>query len=539
MGRTTAGVASQHSFAMAPVEKVPRSVFDLRRRRTTTMDAGILYPLARFDCLPGETYNARFTAFVRFMSLKFPVMADFKFKWEAFFTPYRILWENWVRLQGERTNPDDSVDYITPWLYTQEEPTYTFGSLSLGDYFGLPVEKAIDPDDYKISALYFRAYNRIWNEWYRDQNYQDSVFSPVDDGPDDILEYSLLRRAKAHDYFTSVLPAPQKGPAVLIPWDNDGQAPVWGDGEPVNWHGYPDDEIRQFNWNISTNQVTTANAVSSTNVVGLVTPTDVSPGSSSHMYADVGLISATLNQFRTSIALQQVYELDARTGTRYSESLPARWSVKPQDARLQRPEYIGGGTNPISISSVPQTSPSIEGAPQAQLAAYGTSVGSGQIHYSTQEHGCILILGSITTPPVYQDHIHRDWLRSTRFDYAEPLLAHLGEQAVMTSEIYYDPSIGPSNAVWGYQERYAEYRYGESDVTGLMRSDVAGSLDAWNQALDFDSIPAMGPTFLEDNPPVDRSIAVPSQPQFNVDCVVSGSKVSPLPVYGTPGLRHF
>ena len=355
------------------------------------------------------------------------------------------------------------------------------------------------------SALWHRAYNLIWNEWFRDQNMQDSVEVPTDDGPDDPADFVLLRRGKRHDYFTSCLPWPQKGPGVSIPLG--GQAPVKVDASTGSLVGVLDTANAQHGlYASSTADLQTR----------LSSNTAINP-----MYADLSqATAATINSLRQAFQIQRIYERDARGGTRYTELIKSHFGVTSPDARLQRPEYLGGGSTPVNISPIPQTSASgtYAESPQGNLAAIGTSVLQDHgFTTSFTEHCLVIGLVSVRADLTYQQGLARMWSRRTRFDFYWPALSHIGEQAVLQKEIFADGNPVNDDKVFGYQERYAEYRYKPSTITGLFRSTAPQPLDAWHLAQKFDTAPVLDSSFISENPPIDRVIAVPSEPHFLFD----------------------
>jgi len=517
-----------HQFSQVPKAEIPRSSFDRSHGFKTTFDAGYLVPFLVDEALPGDTFNVKATAFARMATPIFPVMDNSYLETQFFSVPIRLVWDNWQKFNGEQRNPGDSTDYLVPQM-TSGESGYAVGSLS--DYFGLPTDVA----GLSHSSLWHRAYNLIYNEWYRDQNLQDSVVVDTDDGPDNPADYVLLRRGKRHDYFTSCLPWPQKGNAVSIPLGS--MAPLKSDADP-------------FMLRVGTN--TLAN-VENTSPYPRMTPDTTHSGvvnfgpantTVSGLYADLSdATAATINSLRQAFQIQRMFERDARGGTRYTELIKSHFGVTSPDARLQRPEYLGGGSVPVNISPLPNTaSINLEGNnPLGTLAGVGTAtfVNNG-FTTSFTEHCLIIGIVSVRADLTYQQGLNRMFSRRTRFDFYWPALSHLGEQAVLQKEIFATGSSVADETVFGYQERYAEYRYKPSVITGLFRSTAATSLDAWHLAQDFATAPVLDDSFIVENPPFDRVIAVPSEPHFLFDSHIQMRCARPMPVYGVPGLiDHF
>lgn len=515
----------RHSFSEVPKADIPRSSFDRSHGYKTTFDAGYLVPVFVDEALPGDTFNCRMTGFGRLATPLHPTMDNLFLSTFFFAVPIRLLWDNWEKFNGAQANPGDSTDFLIPQMVSPNPGGYTEGSLS--DYFGLPT--AIP--DLSHSSLWHRAYNLIWNEWFRDQNLQTSVVVDTDDGPDTYSDYVLLRRGKRHDYFTSSLPWPQKGDSVSLPLGT--RARVATDTTnfalPLGVHATQLGGGALYRMNTGG----TGGTVALVNT-GASFPND--------LYADLSDATAsTINQLRQAFQVQKFYERDARGGTRYTEIVRAHFGVTSPDARLQRPEYLGGGTTSIAMTPVPQTSE--DGVtPQGNLAAFGTvHVDRHGFVKSFTEH-CVLIgLVSVRADINYQQGLNKMWSRSTRLDFYWPAFAHLGEQAVLNKEIYAQGSLAATDDdVFGYQERYAEYRYKPSVVTGAFRSNAAAPLDTWHLALDFAALPVLNASFIEDNPPVDRIIAVPSEPHMLLDCYFSLRCARPMPLFGVPGMMdHF
>ncbi|AXH73811.1 MAG: major capsid protein [Microviridae sp.] len=521
-----------HQFSTIPKAEIPRSTFDRSHGYKTTLDAGYLIPFYVDEALPGDTFNLKTTALARLATPIFPIMDNMYMDTFYFSVPVRLLWDNWQKFNGEQKNPNDSTDYTIPSTSPQSTG-YEIGSLS--DYMGIPTGIHCNH-----SALWHRAYNLIWNEWFRDQNLQSSVPVPTDDGPDDQNNYTLLRRGKRHDYFTSALPWPQKGPGVQIPLGT--QAPIIGllsKGASTiagsNWYDINSKELYP-----SANRIWNGEDFGDSNNVAFA---EASPAGL-NVYADLSQASAaTINSLRQAFQIQKVFERDARGGTRYTELLKSHFGVTSPDARLQRPEYLGGGSSPVIISPIPQTSPTgtYANTPQGNLAAVGTvNINNHGFTSSFTEH-CILIgLVSVRADLTYQNGLNRMWSRLTRFDYYWPALSHIGEQAVLQKEIYLSEDTTENDKVFGYQERYAEYRYKPSLITGLLRSSASQSLDSWHLSQNFVNAPILTDIFIQENPPLDRCIAVPSEPHFIFDSYIQMRCARPMPVYGVPGLiDHF
>lgn len=529
---------NQDRFAMVPRPDVPRAKFSRNSSLKTTIDASKLYPIYCEECLPGDTVRLDATIFGRLATPIFPVMDNVYLDTFFFFVPNRLLWANWVKFMGEQVNPSDTIAYSVPQI-TSPVNGYAVGSIY--DYFGLPTVGQVGAgNSVTHSALPLRAYNLIYNQWFRDENLTNSLTVSLSDGPDGVGAYSLMSRGKRKDYFTSCLPWPQKGAAsISIPLGTS--APVKSDGATFQMRGATD-AMSTVARNASSQLV-----MSAAGTTNALMNWGASGASTTGLYTDLtAATAATINQLRQSFAIQKLLERDARGGTRYTEMITAHFGVRSPDARLQRPEYLGGGSSPVVVSPIAQTSASgLTGgsSPLGNLSGMGSVVSRRNgFTYSCVEHGYIIGLANVRADLSYQQGLAKQWTRATRYDFYFPAFAQLGEQAVLSKELYCDGSAG-DNDVFGYQERWAEYRYGRNQITGLMRSTSSGTIDPWHLAQKFTARPVLNDAFIQDVPPLSRVLAVGAAAngqQLLLDVVFDQDWTRPLPMFSVPGLiDHF
>lgn len=535
LAQPTRRLVSQEESARIENAKIPRSKFLNQWTRKTTFNSQGLYPILVDELLPGDHMSYNVTAYVRLSTPLFPMFDNQRVDTFFFFVPSRIIWDNWVKMMGEQATPGASISYTVPQIVS---PVGGFLRNTIYDHMGVPITGQIDPAQViTINALPLRAYNLIFNEWFRDENVTTPTYQATDNGPDTYTNYDVMNRAKQHDYFTSALPWPQKFTAPTVPLL--GTAPITGIGANSNAASglvgitaYETGGASRVYAKAKNFDPAVANEemfVEITTQNGAQYPA---------IYADLAQSTGiSINQLREAWLLQQLLERDARGGTRYIEQIRSQYGVINPDFRLQRPEYIGGGQSPLNLTPIAQTAPTA-GVPLGAIGAAGTSAGQHRASYAATEHGYVIGLINVRSELSYQQGLHKMWSRQTRYDFYIPALAELGEQAILTKEIYMTGVTANDITVFGYQERWQEYRTRQSEVTGMFRSlPASGTLDAWHLAQKFTSAPTLNTTFLYSSPPMARVLAagaLADNQEYLADILYNRTAVRPIPVYGTP-----
>lgn len=567
-----------HRFSDAPAMYMKRTKFDRSHVYKTTFNSGKLIPVFIDEILPGDTTRMSVNYFARLATPIKPIMDNIYLDWFFFFVPNRLVWEHWQNFCFEQEDPDDSTDYVIPTVTATGNSDNAYVG-SLWDYFGLPVNTSGNLSG--VNALPFRGVYLIYNEWFRDENLQKSVKIQKGDtnevlnsaraseqpawvftsGSNIVPGLACPPRCKRHDYFTSALPWTQKGPGVSIGLAGTASivdpSPVTGyfvqqsDNKLVGAQLSEDGGVHNvfssgngtLDYSSGGYSIAVAGHGSYSSVNSTITAQPGSSWLSKSAYADLDSSSIfTINSLRTAFQMQKFYERLARGGSRYTEVLRSFFGVVSPDARLQRPEFLGSFTKMVNVNPIAQTSATDDTSPQGNLSAYGVT--ASKFHGFTKsfvEHGYIFGFVCARADLTYQQGINKMWLRSTVYDWYWPTFAHLGEQAILLKEIYATGDTEQDNSVFGYQERYAEYRYKPSQITGKFRSSViGGNLDVWHLSQFFKNAPTLNEEFILENPPIERIIAVPSEPEFLLDIGFRYTTVRPMPMFGTPGLvDHF
>ncbi len=508
-----------NQFAEEPNVSVNRSQIDKSHMIKVGFDASYLYPILVDEILPGDTVKMSLNGFVRLQHpLESPILDNIEMDTFFFFVPNRLVWENWQYFQGEHDEKGaQDTSYTVPILSGAGTVTHdpaTFTGLGLAAYMGIP--DGLIPNDTDVNCLPFRAYNLIYSEWFRSQDLIDTVVTPTDNGPDALAtEFNILKTGKKHDYFTSCLPYLQKGTAPTFGHDaytaTVATAAVQGNEPTVYVSGTGNRDLDSSGANL------------------VVDSTDTG----SPMYVSIAALEMSINTLRESIAIQGLLEKDARGGTRYTELLKAHFGVTSPDFRLQRPEYLGGGKAYINVNPVAQTDTAV-----GTMGGYGTGVINGHgWAKSFTEHGFIIGLLRARGDITYFQGLDRMWSRSTRYDYFMPALANLGEQAVLKKELFVtNDGATTDETTFGYQERWAEYRFKQSKIIGNLNPDSAAAISHWHLAEDFAAAPALNQTFIEDQTPMDRVTTTDTSNQFLADIWFNYRWATPVPVHSVPAL---
>lgn len=542
---------SEQHYAQVPHAEIRRAKFQRDFNLLTTMNEGDLVPIYLDEVLPADTFKINLNALVRMATPLYPVMDNAYMDFYFFFVPARLLWKHFQNLMGQNDSTfwAEQTEYTTP-VTTAPEGGWNVGTLA--DYFGIPTGVS----GLKVNSLPFRAYAKVWNEWFRDENLQQPVTQSMDDTTTTGVNTGTnlsdaeagglpLKVCKYKDYFTSCLPSPQKSTEpVQLPITGNAQI-VWPNSAETMANGeiFQDGGGNLENIPINSNMKLVASKKNNKNGKALVMfggQTNASEINYATMQADLSTVTAaTINDLRQAIAVQHIFERDARTGTRYKEILKGAWGVTSPDARLDRSEYIGGHRMPINVNQVIQTSSTDSTSPQGNTGAYSmTTLSRNMCTYSATEHGYVLGLAAIRVDHSYQQGLSRLWTRSTRFSYYDPMLANLGEQAVLNQEIYAQGKE-KDEEVFGYQEAWADYRYRTNMVTSEMRSSYAQTLDAWHYADKYDALPTLSSTWIKEGTEnIDRTLAVQSSNshQFICNFYYNQAWTRPMPIYSVPGI---
>lgn len=539
----TRNLVSHEASAMLTRAAIPRSRFIGEKTRLTTFNAGILIPFYIDEMVPGDHFKIKAHPYVRINTPLFPLFSNFRVDTHFFVCPVRLVWPNFVKMMGEQDNPGDSINYTTPRVTS---PVGGFAVASLQDYFGIPTIGQVDPAQATtINNLFGRMYNLTWNEWYRDENNIASAVVDLDDGPDTATDYGLRRRAKSPDFFTKALPFAQKGTSPSVAFGG-GLAPIRG-------IGFVDGAAAPYSANVPVTETDGGNRVYplSLQSANFATQNIIFEGvdfggsgvaGDPLIYADLNQLSGStgvnINDIRTALMIQSLLEQNARHGTRYTEIVQGEFGITSEDYRLQRPEYIGGGSTPLNISPIAQTAPTA-GLTVGALGAAGVATGQHFASYAAREHCLIMGLISVKSELQYQQGIHKMHQRQTRYQWYTPKLALLGEQAILREEIYHTGVPGDDAMVFGYQAAWDDMRQMYNDITGRFRSTAASTLDAWHSGQEFSPAPTLGFTFIGDNPPMPRVLAAGQSAtdlhmEFLAEILIERDAVRPMPTHSVP-----
>lgn len=554
-------MSSQFAFGVKPNISIPRNKFDLSHGHKTTMNVGDLVPVLLQEVYPGESFKDK-TAFVARSTTPFirPVMDNLFMDIFFFFVPNRLVYDKWKNVMGENTSGywANQQTYSVPvGQLLQVEPG------SIANHFGLPIgQLPSGATPIEINLLPFRGYGLIWNEWYRDQNTQEPIFintgekatfENIDNvgnnfaNSDGYYMDMLAKVNKLHDYFTSALPSPQKGDAVEVPIQ--GISPVLTSDEdiitsgthfPLNFRNAGNNALPNGGEFLITKLYARAGENYKTSLAMAENGADEAADLSlypSNLYTDYGDASLFVNDLRFAFQVQKMLERDARSGTRYVEYVASHFNTTSLDQTQQRPEYLGGKRMPLSITQVNQTSQSTEDSPLGQVGAFSLSNGICGFSKSFTEHGFIIGLACIRYHHTYQQGVEKFWTRKTRLDYYDPVFANIGEQPILSKELY-AYNLKPDD-VFGYQEAWADLRYRPSQVTGQLSSQAGDGLDIWHFADNYANAPILSGEFLEENVGfVDRTLTAPHTTidNFIVDIYHKLSAIRPMPLYSIPGL---
>lgn len=505
-----------------PQSKGTKSTFNLSEGLKTAIDFDNLYPVYWEELSPGDHFEMKVNSVCRLMPTVAPIMDNIRLKYFAFWIPDRLLWKHFLNFMGEKTWQDDKNDYLVPQLNMKVAENK---AESLADYLGCPPTETTA--DYSVSALPFRAYNKVWNDWFRAAEIQeplkeytgDNLATDKAEDKDTLAIYKILKKGKPLDYFTSCLPCPQSGDPVMIPLGGD--APIYAMNKLSN------KEMVKIN-NYQTNPIDKGFASVAYNVVS----------DNTQIYADMSSVTGiTIEQLRNASALQVLLERDARAGERYPELVKTHYGVTCPDFLLGRSQFLGSCTSDIVVNPIAQNSSTNDTTPQGNLVGVGVGQESSKLcEVSAVEHGIFMVLACVTGDVTYQQGVYRKFNKLSRFDYMNPAFWNLGDQAVLNKEIYVGPDKTTNEAVFGYQERYRELREGISKITGKMRSADSGSLDVWHLSEKFANLPKLNTQFIENNTPIARTLAVKDEPDVILDIWFDIKATRPLPVSSNPSL---